>query len=462
MRRTLFALAVVAALGVAGALAYLAWATEREFDRLVSKGDAAVLAGRPFQAIEAYSGALTLDSEAMAPYLKRGVVYRGQGESDAAMRDLRRAVELDPSAPQSLEALGDLYLELRRFDTAAEHYQRYIVIDDRNAAVLYKLGLARYRDGAPADAIDSLLRALEVDETLNEAHFLLGLCQRDLGQAESARRTLEDAVKRSPAAIESREALAEVYAELEDHRLRVEQLEALVTLDATRPERYAAVGLAQAEAGREDEAVLTLGRAVERFPESPVVYGALGHIWLGLAEKRDDRVALLKAIEALSQAADHAAPSSQTLTDLGRAWMKAGDPSAAERVLRLAVTRLPAFPDAFRELASVAEQQGRLQEARDALLQYVALVGDRQPLAPVASQIASLSAKVGEPTLAVRWLERLIDESGPSPAILARLADAAWNAGDAVRARSAVDEALALAPGDASLVALKRRVESQP
>ncbi len=462
MRRTLFAVAVVAALGVGGALAYLAWATEREFDRLVGEGDAAVQANRPFQAIEAYSGALTLDSEALAPYLKRGVVYRAQGQSDAAMRDLRRAVELDPTAPQSLEALGDLYLELQRFDTAADHYQRYIVIDDRNAGVLYKLGLARYRDGAPADAIDSLLRALELDETLNEARFLLGLCQRDLDQADAARKTLEDAVRRAPAAIQSREALADVYADLAQHRLRIEQLEALVTLDRARPDRYAAVGLAQADAGREDEAVLTLGRAVERFPESPVVYGALGHVWLGLAEKRDDRVALVKAIEALSQAADQAAPSSQTLTDLGRAWMRAGDPSAAERALRLAVTRLPVYPDAFRQLATVSEQQGRLQEARDALLQYVALVGDRQPLAPVASQIANLSIKVGEPTLAVRWLERLIDEAGPSPALLARLADAAWNAGDAVRARNAASEALALAPGDAALVALKRRVESEP
>jgi tetratricopeptide (TPR) repeat protein len=462
MRRTLLAVAVVGLIGVAGAFAYLASVTEREFDRLVSEGDAAVQADRPFQAIEAYSGALALDPEAMAPYLKRGVVYRAQGEPDAAMRDLRRAVELDPTAPQSLEALGDLYLDLRRFDTAADHYRRYIAIDDRNAAVLYKLGLARYRDGAPANAATSLLRALDVDEGLNEAHFLLGLCQRDLGQAESSRRTLEDAVKRSPATIEPREALAEVYSGLGEHRRRIEQLEALVTLDAARPERHAAVGLAQAEAGREDEAVLTLGRAVERFPESPAVYGALGHVWLALAEKRDDGVALIKAVDALSQAADHAASTSQTLTDLGRAWMRAGDAPAAERALRLAVTRLPAYPDAFRQLAVVAEQQGRLQEARDALLQYVALVGDRQPLAPVASQIASLSSKVGEPTLAVRWLERLIDESGPSPALLARLADAAWNAGDAVRARSAADEALALAPGDEALVALKRRVESEP
>src|SRR5690606_25488814 len=248
-------------------------------------------------------------------------------------------------------------------------------------------------------------------EGLNEARSLLGLCQRDLGQADAARRTLEDAVKREPAAIEPRDALAAVYATLDQHRQRIEQLEALATLDAARPERHAAVGLAQADAGREDEAVLTLGRAVERFPASPVVYGALGRVWLAIAERRGDRVALIKAVEALTQAADHAAPSSRTLTDLGRAWMKAGDPSAAERSLRLAVTRLPVYPDAFRELAVVAEQQGRLQEARDALLQYVALVGDRGPLGPVASQIASLSSKVGEPRLAVRWLERLIDES---------------------------------------------------
>ena len=60
MRRTLVAVVIVAIAGVAGALAFGALANEREFDRLIADGDAAVVAERPFPAIEAYSGAIAL------------------------------------------------------------------------------------------------------------------------------------------------------------------------------------------------------------------------------------------------------------------------------------------------------------------------------------------------------------------------------------------------------------------
>jgi tetratricopeptide (TPR) repeat protein len=131
-------------------------------------------------------------------------------------------------------------------------------------------------------------------------------------------------------------------------------------------------------------------------------------------------------------------------------------------VLRQAVTRLPASTEAFLRLAAVTEKQGRLTEARDALLQYAALVGDREPLAPIASRIADLSLRIGEPLLAARWLDRAIDESGPSPALLARLADAALRGGDVVRAREALAAGLELAPEHPPLVALKRRIGADP
>jgi predicted TPR repeat methyltransferase len=76
----------------------------------------------------------------------------------------------------------------------------------------------------------------------------------------------------------------------------------------------------------------------------------------------------------------------------------------------------------------------------------------------VPSQIAQLSVRLGDAGLAMRWLERAIDEAGPTPALLARLADAALKAGDEDRARAAIDEGLALAPDDRGLLALKRRL----
>jgi tetratricopeptide (TPR) repeat protein len=458
MFRTLAGIALMAAAGVAGTLAYSAYTAEREFARYIRLGDEAAARDLQFQAIEAYSGAIALQPESVVAHVKRGSAYRSQGAIEDAMRDLRRASELDPSATKALELLGDLNLQLTRFDRAIDQYRRYTSIDDQRAPVQYKLGLALYRAGRLADALAPLGRALTLDESMKEARFLMGLCQRDLGDLSAAQATLEVATDRSPADVGPREALAEIYELQRMNARALDQLAALATLEPSRPERMIAVGLAQARAGQRDAAVLTLGRALERFPDSPRAYAALGRVWLSVAEARSDRVALRKAIEALSLAAAHADTPSETFADLGRAQWLDGNLLGAERALRLAVSRLPVPPLAFLHLAEVTQRTGRVRDARDALVQYATLQGDEQPLAALATQIADLSLKSGEPAQAVRWFGRAIEEAGPTPVLLARLADAAWRAGDLARARRAVDEGLLLAPQDRTLISLKRRL----
>ena len=457
MRLTLVAVVLVAVVGMAAALGYLTFANERDFVRLTAAGDRAVAEDRHFQAIEAYSGAIALKPDSMVAHLKRGAVYQSRGELESALRDLRDAVEIDPSAPQALERLGDVNVALGRQDRAVERYEACLALDEKNPRVQYKLGLARYRAGRGADAVDPLKQAIQLDPTIGEAHYVLGLVLRDEHQLPAARSELEESVRRAPGNQAAREALAEVYA-LEGNAAKAsDQLDALAAIDGSHPDRLVAVGLAQARAGHQDSAVLTLGKALERFPDAPRAYAALGHVWLTVAQK-GDRVALKKALEALTQAANRSDATSETFTELGQALLLAGDTAAAERALRQAVARLPVPPVAYLQLAEITARDGRLQDARDALIKYATLVGDAQPLAPVATQIADLSVRLGEPALAVRWFERAMDDAGPTPALRARLADAAWKAGDVDRARAVVTAGLATNPDDRALQQIKRRL----
>ncbi len=318
-----------------------------------------------------------------------------------------------------------------------------------------------YRAGRVKEAIGPVQRALAIDPAMGDAHYVLGLAQRDLDQLAGARRSLEEAARRSPASQTSaREALAEVYLQDGDYARAINQLEALVALEPAIADRVVALGLAQARAGRDDAAVTTLSRAIDRFPDAPQVYAALGHVWLAVAQRRGDRVALNKAVEALGQAARRSDATSDTFGELGRAYLLAGDRSAAERALRQAVARLPVPPDAYLHLADVTARDGRIQDARDALLKYAILMGDEKPLANVASRIADYSVRLGDNALAVRWFDRAIDEAGPSAALQLKLAEAAWRAGDVARAQQVVDEGLAAEPENRSLLQLKRRITS--
>jgi superkiller protein 3 len=417
VRRYLFAFIGLAVLGAASAVLYSAFDTDRNYARLIALGDQSATGDQPFQALEAYSGAIAMKPESMLAHLKRGRLYRERGELDAAAKDLRRAVELDSTATLPLELLGDTYLSLERHARAAERYQAYLALDDRSPQVWYKLGLALYRDRRAEAAITPLQRSIRLDRDIAEAHLLLGLCLRELGDVGRARASLETAARLSPALTAPREALATVYADAGELSRAIDQLEALAALDSTRADRFVALGLAYARARRYEAAVLTLNRAVERFPDDPRVYGALGRVWLEAADTRSDVIALQKASEALQTAAVHPEVSSDTLTDFARVLIKAGDLSGAERALREATTKRPLQPDAYLHLATLAAGAARLREARDALVRYAVLVGDTKPVTSVATQIADYSLRLGDTPIALRWIARAVDETGETPAL---------------------------------------------
>jgi tetratricopeptide (TPR) repeat protein len=458
MRRPFLFALLVAGAAIAGALTWTAVASEEEYQRLIEAGDRALASDLPFPALEAYSGAIALQPDSMLAHLKRGITYQARGEFEEALRDLRRAAELDPAATQPLELTGDVYAALTRYDRAADRYEAFLALDDQSPRVLYKLALARYRHGNAEHAIAPGRAALILDPGMSEAQYILGVCLRDTGRLDEARQAFEMLAGMAPGMVAAREALADVHLLRGDTRRALEQLEALAALEPGRPERLIAVGLALARAGREDAAIVTLTRALERFPDAPRVYAAIGQIWLDAAEARGDRAALAKALESLTMAAARVDAGGTTFMLLGRAWLLAGDVDTAERYLRQSVARLPAPPEAYRYLGTAAERLGRIEQARDALLRYATLVGDATPLADVSVRIADFSLRLDDPYSALYWLDRAINETGPTLPLLTRMAEAHLALGRTEEARRFIDEGLALEPASRQLQNLRRRL----
>jgi len=202
------------------------------------------------------------------------------------------------------------------------------------------------------------------------------MCLRDRSGNNAALPGLMRAVEINPAFVEAREELADVYLKAGQRQKALEQLEALSALEPGRAERLISVGLAYARWGRTESAILALGRAAERFPDQTAAYIALGRVWLDVAESRNDRIALSKAIEALQPRAMRADASSDALTWYGRAMFLSGDAARAEGALFRATSRAPVDPLALRYLADAAERLGHRGTAREALVRYAALVAD--------------------------------------------------------------------------------------
>jgi tetratricopeptide (TPR) repeat protein len=254
--------------------------------------------------------------------------------------------------------------------------------------------MAHYRNGEAQKAMNPLRDALAMNDRFTEAHYLLGMCLRARGQDEDAVRALTRAIEINPAFAAAREELADLFERTRRRQDALDQLEALAALEPARAERLVNVGLAYARWGRTDSAILTLGRAAERYPDQPVVFTAIGRVWLDAVEPRNDRAALSKAIEALEPLAADPAASSEALMLYGRALLMADNVRAAERILRQAADRPPVDPVAFRYLADAAERLGHLDVARDALLRYVALADERDVEPSTAARLANLEQRL--------------------------------------------------------------------
>jgi tetratricopeptide (TPR) repeat protein len=448
-------------LSAAGVYGYTLSERERSYRQLIADGDAALARDNTSAAVEAFSGAITLKDDSMLGYLKRGQTYRRRGEFVAAIRDLRRASEIDPTATRPLEELGDAYLAdtPHRYSAAAERYLEYVKLDNRAPRVLYKLGFARYNEGHVAEAIDALQRSIALDERPAEAYYLLGLCHRAAQHFDAARAALEKSLALQPALLHAREELADLNGVLGRADARIDQLAALSALDPG-PSREVTLGLAYARAGQTERAVLTLGRAAERYPDHPYAYVALGRVWLEIAQARSDRVALSKALGALEGAVG-SDDSSEALMLFGRALLMTSDEETAERMLQDATERRPVEPLAFYYLAEAAERLGHFSIARNALLDYDVLRGDEvdeRRRSAHAARLGDLSLKLNEPAVAATYFLRASGEG--DAALLARAADAQLRAGEPDAARATATKALERDPKNPVALGVLRRINA--
>jgi tetratricopeptide (TPR) repeat protein len=433
---------------------------ERRYQRLLADGERALSEGHGHQAIELFSGALALRPRSMVAYFRRGEAYASQTLDDQAVRDLREAARLSPTAPQPLEALGKLYDERGDAAQAAEWYRQAADrVRDANPELLYALGLALYRSGAPAAAREPLRLALSRRDTA-EGRYLLALVARDAQNGDEAILSLQHAVRQAPTLLPAREELADLYRERGQTDDELRELRALSALD-DQIHRHVAVALAEARAGQFAAADRTLSAASESNPADSRVLIATGRVLLAEADHTGDRRTVARALAILERALGGNARRSEGLALYGRALYLAGDPLGAERILQEALATSPIDQEAFGFLADAAERASHPAVARAALLDLDAIQGDTatpEQRGLRARRIGALSLALGDPRAAIRYLTQAVDTTPPDAGTLGLLARAKWQAGDPDGARAALGRAIALSESDPDLRRLARTI----
>jgi Flp pilus assembly protein TadD len=169
--------------------------------------------------------ALGKETATKFPSSYRSLMLRGTAEANLgyltdAVKSFGRAVELNPNSPeanydlaiiQSIagfanDALGTLQRGIKKFPRDAPHYQEYASLEIQQA----EGGDA----GAEARAYEALHKALSLDNSLAQAHLLLGKLELKNNRVEQAVSELETAAKLDPHDAAIHLALSRAYARL--------------------------------------------------------------------------------------------------------------------------------------------------------------------------------------------------------------------------------------------------------
>jgi len=201
------------------------------------------------------------------------------------------------------------------------------------------------------------MSAKDRPQGLLDPALLQAVAALERGRAQEAEWLASDVVKRNPADARALQIFG--YALLRQGKASdaVEPL-AQAARRTHDPEIETQLAMALQQAGREDEAIERLERAIKRRPPYPpafLIYGSL----LGFLDRRREAVDVLKRGLAL---APHAP---DLLALLGDNLMILGERAAAHAAYRDALARAPQHMDALFGLARAMQREGDFRQAAE-------------------------------------------------------------------------------------------------
>ena len=231
-----------------------------------------------------------------------GGVFFLRGRPLNAAIALKKAEAIAPLDERSRFTLVMSYVALGHRDWARPELARLAAAFPAHPLYLYWTGRFDYDDGQYATAVESFLRATELDPRYMKAHDNLGLCYEALGRFDEARRSWEEAIllnreqqAKSPWPALNLGLLLTRLDRLDEAEARFR--ESLGSDPRFPPARYQ-LGITLEKKGRVTEAVAEIEEAARLDPAYPEPQYALSRLYRRAGDKEKADRALRRFQEA--------------------------------------------------------------------------------------------------------------------------------------------------------------------
>jgi tetratricopeptide (TPR) repeat protein len=252
--------------------------------------------GRPVEAIDILSKAVSLDPGHAEPHFRLGLAFRDAGQLKPAIEELTAAVQLRPDhagahvalgvllrgegrtaeslehfreaarhAPESVEArtnLGLASMEAGRLDEAIAEHQRAVALAPGDAGPHNNLAMALQQAGDPRQALAEYRKALALDAGRVDARVNLALALASARDFDAAFLQFREAVRLQPDNYAMRMAFGNALCEAGHVAEGIEQYQAAARLSPDSLDALTLLAQAYARAGRPSDAVASLEQAL--------------------------------------------------------------------------------------------------------------------------------------------------------------------------------------------------------
>jgi tetratricopeptide (TPR) repeat protein len=283
------------------------------------------------------------------------VQLQQRGETEAAIGEYRRILDLFPAFVEARSNLGAALAKLGRYEEAIASYRLALRQDAGNAGIRLNLGLACYKAGNMADAAREFEAVHAAQAGNRQASMLLASTWLKLGKNREAISLLEPVAKRDPADLEVWYLLGTALLQGGEFKRGGESIAAIVRQGETAPAECL-VATAQLAIGENEKAAQAAARAIALDPSLPGAYSLSG-----IARERlgDTAGAMDDYRKALALDANDLDAS----LHLGALLFKERNLGEAERLIGRSLQLRPAFLPAEYQLALIHAALGRVDEA---------------------------------------------------------------------------------------------------
>ena len=337
-------------------------------------------AGDIESAVNSYEGLIGLDPDSPAPYLRLALLYTAFSPEDA-VRTIEQALARMPDNLQMMELLAHLHVRNRNPAAALRVFEAMRPLIERAKNPEFSLRFALYFAAISEKcrlyekAAGLYEKAAELNPGLPEiraqqavALFRAGQTNAALGVLQKARATFKD----DPSAIF---LLAAAYQEANLHDQAMGMYRDLETLGLARGEPaefltsefYFSFGASCERAGRFDEAVRRLLKAIELDPDNAEALNYVAYMW---AEKG---INIERALEYARRALKIEPESGAFIDTLAWVQYRLGDHARALESVKKAIAFMPDDPTILDHLGDINFVLGDAEAAADAWRRSLAI-----------------------------------------------------------------------------------------